>query len=404
MPLIALSEIKKAQERIAPYVRQTPLLPFDYLAQKTQKDILLKCENLQRTGSFKIRGAANCILENLAQAKKAGVIAASAGNHAQGVAAVCHRLGIKATIVMPKMTPTIKVTNTQRWGAKVELVGKVYDEAYEHAMELAKAHGYLFIHPFHDPLVMAGQGTSALELCDDPRFHDVEAVVVSVGGGGWISGVGSCLRALRPDIKVYGVAAKNAPATWKSFVENRPANEEVAHTIAEGVSTKRCDDFMLGYLKDTVDKMFVISEEKIAYAISLLAEHGKLVVEGAGALPVAALLEDHIPEKKVALLLSGGNIDLTTLSHVLQRGLVEQGRFVRLLVTIIDRPGGLNSVTEVLAEQGANILQVFHQRASLQSQFGETQIELDLETKGMEHTEEIMRQLKQKGFRVTRAA
>lgn len=404
MPLVPLSDIKKAQARIAPYHRKTPLLPFDILGDRTQKEVLIKCENLQRTGSFKIRGAANCILENLEQAKKAGVIAASAGNHAQGVAAVCHRLGIGATIVMPTITPPIKVANTQRWGANVELVGNVYDEAYEHAIQLSKAKGFVFIHPFHDQLIMAGQGTIGLELCDDPLFQNVEAVVISVGGGGLISGIGSCLKALRPDVKIYGVAAKNAPGTWKAFVENRPGDEPVLFTLAEGVAAKRCDDYMLGHLKSAVDKMFVITEEKIAHAISLLAEHGKMVVEGAGALPVAALIENFVPEKKVALVLSGGNIDLPALSQVLHRGLVEQGRLVRLVITIVDRPGGLNSITQVLAEKRANILQVFHQRASLQANFGEAEVEVDLETRGAEHTEEIMRTLTQKGFRVHRVS
>ena len=238
MLTIPLSEIQAARQMIQPYIRKTPLLEFETLGLRCGKRIWLKCENLQNTGSFKIRGAANCILSNLAQAKKNGVIAASAGNHAQGVAAICHSLGIKATIVMPTSTPTIKVANTQNWGAKVELVGNYYDESYEHAMALSKKDGLLFIHPFRDPKIMAGQGTLALELAEDPCFQDLEAVVFAVGGGGLISGCGSALKSLRPDLKVYGVTAQNAPATWTSFHQNRAAEEDVHFTLAEGVAAK----------------------------------------------------------------------------------------------------------------------------------------------------------------------
>lgn len=402
MPSISLAEIRAAQERITPYIRKTPLLSFDSLGQRAGKKILLKCENLQHTGSFKIRGASNCILGNLEQAKKMGVTTASAGNHAQGVAAVCHRLGIKATVVMPAATPTIKVLNTQKWGATVELVGAVLDDAYDHAMALSKEKGFVYIHPFRDQKIMAGQGTIGLELVDDPAFDDIEAVVVSLGGGGLISGIGNALKALRPGIKVYGVAAKNAPATWRTFKENKPATDEVIYTLAEGVAAKKSDEFMLGYLKGCVDDVFTINEEAIANAVALLAEHGKMVVEGAGALPVSAIIQKLIPEKNVALVLSGGNMDLPSLSQVLQRGLAEQGRLVRLVITIPDRPGGLHSITQVLAEKRANILQVFHQRATLKMGIGETEVEVDLETKGREHTEEITKLLTERGFRVHR--
>ena len=221
-------------------------------------------------------------------------------------------------------------------------------------------------------------------------------VVVSLGGGGLISGVGNALKSFRPGIKAYGVAAKNAPATWRTFKENKPATDEIIYTLAEGVAAKKSDDFMLGYLKGCVDDVFTIHEE----AIALLAGHGKMVVEGAGALPVPAIIEKLIPEKNIALVISGGNIDLPAFSQVLQRGLVEQGRLVRLVITIADRPGGLLSITQVLAEQYANILQVFHQRATLKTGIGETEVEVDLETKGWEHTEEITRLLVKRGFRV----
>ena len=401
---ISLDTIKAARERIAPYIRKTPLMAFDYLSGQHGQDVLIKCEMLQRTGSFKIRGAANCILENLAQAKKTGVVAASAGNHAQGVAAICKYLGIRSTIVMPIITPAIKIHNTQRWGATVELVGNVYDDSYVHAKKLSESKGYVFIHPFRDPYVIAGQGTIGLELCEDPLFDGVEAVVIPIGGGGLATGCASALKALRPQIKIYGVTAKNAPVVWKAYHEGKIIPEEVKFTLAEGVATKNTDETMLRYLTEGVDDIFSLSEASIAHAIAVLAEQGKLVVEGAGALPVAAVLEKLVPEKRVALVLSGGNIDLPALSNVLQRGLVEQGRLVRLVITAADRPGTLHAITEVFADKRANILQVFHQRTTPHTGIGEAEIEVDLETRGPEHTHEIIDGLSERGFRVHRVS
>lgn len=399
---VTLADIQAAESRIAPYVRKTPLLVSDYLSARSRREVLLKCEMLQRTGSFKPRGAANCILQNLPQAKKAGVVAASAGNHAQAVAMLASLLGLKATIVMPTWTPAIKIQNTQKWGAEVQLVGNVYDESFEHAMGLARTQGYLFVHPFRDPRIIAGQGTVALELLADAQFDGVEAVVVPIGGGGLATGIATVLRALKPGIKVYGVTPKNAAATWKSFHKKSVVAEDVVFTLAEGTAMKRPDESMLSLLGGLLDDVFNITEESIAHAISVLAEQGKLVVEGSGALSVAALIEELVPEKRVACILSGGNIDLPALSHILHRGLVEQGRLARLVITISDRPGGLHAATEILAKTRANILQVYHQRLTLQTAIGETQIEVDLETRGPEHTREIMEALKERGFQVTR--
>lgn len=401
---IDLKEIELANQKIAPYIRNTPLIRFDYLSRELQKNIFLKCESLQITGSFKIRGAANCILENLEQSKKSGVVAASAGNHAQGVAAICHQLGIKATIVMPEWTPAIKVQNTLAWGATVELVGKVYDDSYEHAMKLAQDQGLVFVHPFKDPKVMAGQGTIGLELSQSPLFEKTECVLVCVGGGGIATGIGTALKALKPGIKVYGITAANAPAAYKSFKTNTATKETPTFTLAEGVATKGPDAFMLEALKSSIDDIFAVSEESIAHAVAILAEHGKLIAEGAGALAVAALCDNLIPEKNVTAILSGGNIDIPALNMVLNRGMVEQGRLLRLIITVIDRPGGLNALTQVLAESGANISQIYHQRATLHSRVGETEVEADIETRGSKHTDEIIKLLSSRGFKVTRVS
>jgi threonine dehydratase len=402
MTTVTLSDIKEARERIAPYIRRTPFIPFDYLSAQVGKDVWMKCESLQRTGSFKIRGASNCILKNLTQAKKSGVVTASAGNHAQGVATICKALGIKATIVMPTWTPPIKVENTKRSGAQVELVGHIYDESYEYAMKLATAKGFLFVHPYRDPDIIAGQGTIALELHEDPAFAEIEAVLIPVGGGGLASGSAIALKQLRPDLKIYGVAARNAPATWKSFHKGAIVEDLVQFTLAEGVAIKKTDPHMLSLLKEHLDDFFAISEESIAHSIALVAEHAKIITEGAGVLPVAALLEGLVPEKKVALYLCGGNLDIPALTHVLQRGLVEQGRVVRLVITVTDRPGGLNGITRVLAETGANILEVFHQRSNSHTKFGEAEVEVDVETRGESHTSEITQKLIEQGFRVHR--
>lgn len=402
MALIPLKEIEEARTRIAPYVRKTPLIPMDTLSKDGRK-VLMKCELFQRTGSFKMRGATNCILQNLEQAKRNGVIAASAGNHAQGVAAICKELGVRATIVMPTTTPPVKVKNTQDWGAQVELHGVVYDEAFARAQTLAKERGHIFIHPFRDPMVMAGQGTIALEMMEEPSFQDIEAVAIAIGGGGLITGCASVLKALRPEIKIYGITAQNAPSAAVSFHRKAVVEEPTQYTLADTIAVKRVDNTMLQHLLTGVDDVFSISEESIAHAIALLAEKSKMVVEGAGAIGISAVLEKKIPEKKVAVILCGGNIDLPSFGQVLNRGLVEQGRLVRLIITISDRPGGLNAVTQVFAEQGGNILQVYHQRASLDAGLGRAQIEVEIETRGSEHTQAILHALSQKGFHVRHA-
>lgn len=402
MALIPLKEIEEARTRIAPYVRKTPLIPMDSLSKDGRK-VLMKCELFQRTGSFKMRGATNCILQNLEQAKRNGVIAASAGNHAQGVAAICKELGVRATIVMPTTTPPVKVKNTQDWGAQVELHGLVYDDAFQRAQALAKERGHIFIHPFRDPMVIAGQGTVALEMMEEPSFQDIEAVAIAIGGGGLITGCASVLKALRPEIKIYGITAQNAPSAAASFKRKAVVEEPTQYTLADTIAVKRVDNTMLQYLLAGVDDVFSISEEAIAHAIALLAEKSKMVVEGAGAIGISAVLENKIPEKKVAVILCGGNIDLPSFGQVLNRGLVEQGRLVRLIITISDRPGGLNAVTQVFAEQGGNILQVYHQRASLDAGLGRAQIEVEIETRGSEHTQAILHALSQKGFHVRHA-
>lgn len=400
---IPFSEIEAARTRIAPYIRKTPTLPLEVLSTAGRK-VVLKCELFQTTGSFKLRGATNCILSNLERAKSTGVVAASAGNHAQGVAAICHKLGIQATIVMPKLTQPIKVKNTEDWGATVVLHGSVYDESFEYATKMATENNLLFVHPFRDPLVIAGQGTIGLEMLEDPLFDDIEALVVAIGGGGLVAGVASAIKAKRPRVKIYGVTAQNAPCTYQSFKKKQIVTAEVHHTLADTIATKRTDETMLKHLLGCVDDVFSLSEEVIAHAIALLAEKSKLVLEGAGAIGVGAILQNCVPEKKVATILCGGNIDIPAFSHVIERGLAEQGRLINLTILIKDRPGSLHALTKVLAEQQSNILQVFHQRTSLETGIGEAEVKVQLETRGRKHTQDLVYALTHAGYRISKSS
>ena len=399
---IDLERFKEARKRINPYIYETPLLPVPYLNQLLNKNIWMKCENLQVRGSFKIRGATNCVLSNLAQAKTKGIVTASAGNHAQGVAAIAQKLGIKATIVMPTITPSIKVQNTRAMGATVKLGGEVLDESFLFAEKLAQSQGFLYVHPYLDPHVVEGQGSVALELMENENFKKCEAVLIPIGGGGLAAGCTSVLRELNPNIKIYGVVAENAPTWLDSFKNKSVVQKPVIHTLADGVATKKTRTVMLEYLQDNLDGLFAVKEETISHAVALLAEQEKMIAEGAGALPVGALIEGQIKEKNVCFILSGGNIDLTALSRVLYRGLVNQDRLIRLVITISDLPGGLHALTGSLSELGANILQVFHHRATSRLSIGETDIEVEMQTKDKEHTDNIIQKLKDNNWKVKR--
>ncbi len=393
METVSLVDIQRARDIIGPQIFHTPCLHFPANTQHTElreRDIFLKCENLQLTGSFKIRGASYWAYSHLKEAREHGVVTVSAGNHAQGVAAISKHLGFRATIVMPESTPTVKVHNTQRWGANVVLIGNVYEDCLTYAKEVSDNTGALFFPAFEDPAIIAGQGTIGLELSELPYFNEIEAVVIPVGGGGLASGVATCLKALKPQIKIYGVTAASAPAFLDSFQGRKPCEKDVSFTIAEGVALKKTSSTMLQILSPLLEDVFALSEESIAFAISMLCESTKLVVEGAGALPLASILEGRIRERKVLLILSGGNIDITTMTHVLHRGLSTQSRLVRLCVTVPDRPGSLNQMTELLAKSKANILQVFHGRDSFKTKMGYTQIDIDIETRGEEHLNEIL--------------
>jgi threonine dehydratase len=398
--MIELRKIEEAARRVSEVAARTPFAHAPILSRRTGKEVYLKKENLQTTGAFKLRGAFNKIsLLDDAQ-KKAGVVAASAGNHAQGVAFSAAHFGIDATIVMPENTPLTKVNGVKAYGAQVVLAGKNYDEAYLHAVELAKREGRVFVHPFADEDVMAGQGTIALEILEE--LPELDAVLVPVGGGGLIAGMASAIKQKAPNVRVIGVTAAGAPALRNSYYLGRPVDSTEVRTIADGIAVRDTSPVTLEIILKSVDEIVEVDDEEIADAILFLLENQKLLVEGAGAVGVAALLHKKVdlpPDAKVAVVLSGGNIDVTMLSVIIEKGLIKSYRKMKLIVTLVDRPGSLLGLTQIFAEVGANIVSIGYDRTSTHLAFGDANVSIALETKGKEHQEEIRRLLTEHGYR-----
>ena len=396
---VDLAAIREAAATIAGFVHRTPLLGSAAFSELAGADVFLKLENLQKTGSFKVRGAFNRLARLDAAARRRGVICASAGNHAQGVALAGARLGIPVTVVMPETAPTTKVVATRGYGAEVVLHGDGYDGAYDMACRLADERGLTFIHAFDDPLVVAGQGTVGLEILED--LPDVDTVVVPVGGGGLIAGIAIALKALKPGVRVVGVQPQEAPALARAFVTGRLEPVERARTIADGLAVKTPREMTFHLIRRFVDAMVTVSEEEIARAILLLLERAKLVAEGAGAAALAALLYGKVPGAgRVAVVISGGNIDVNLLARIIERGLLEDGRLIRLRTLVADRPGSLQALLKVIADCGGNILAVYHDRLRHEVALGETEVELIIETRDAGHVDEIRRALGRHGYTV----
>ncbi|WP_203530660.1 threonine ammonia-lyase [Thermaerobacter sp. PB12/4term] len=396
-PTVDLAAIQEAARTIAGFVHRTPLLGSAAFSELAGADVFLKLENLQKTGSFKVRGAFNRLSRLDAAARARGVICASAGNHAQGVALAGSRLGIPVTVVMPETAPTTKVVATRGYGAEVILHGEGYDGAYDLACRLAEERGLTFIHAFDDPLVVAGQGTVGLEILED--LPDVDTVVVPVGGGGLIAGIAIALKARRPGVRVVGVQPQEAPALARAYVTGRLEPVERARTIADGLAVKTPREMTFRLIRRYVDGMVTVSEEEIARAILLLLERAKLVVEGAGAAALAALLSGKIPEAgRVAVVVSGGNIDVNLLARIIERGLLEDGRLIRIRTLVADRPGSLQALLKVIADQGGNILAVYHDRLRHEVALGEAEVELIIETRDTAHVDAIRRALADHGY------
>jgi threonine dehydratase len=404
---VSLSTIRAARERIGDAIHLSPCQLSHHLSERIGLPIYLKLENLQRTGSFKERGALNKLLTLTDAERKRGVIAASAGNHAQGVAFHATRLGIRSQIVMPQATPLVKVVSTRGFGADVILHGANYDEACEEALIRCEQQGLTFIHPFDDPIVIAGQGTIGLELFEQVLLEQVpslEAVVVPIGGGGLISGVACALKELNPKIRVIGVEPEKLPSMLRAREAGTPVTIAAQATIADGIAVRRAGDVTLPLVTRYVDEIVTVDDEEIASAILMLLEQEKTLAEGAGAAALAALMQGKtsLRHERTAVLVCGGNIDVTLLAKIIARGLVKDGRLLRIRVYLLDRPGALLQLTEVLARERANIVETIHNRAYYGVSLGETVIDVTIETRGAQHIAAIHHALTESQFRFER--
>lgn len=398
MSNITLGMILEARERLKPVVRKTDLIKSRQLEQIAGTEVYLKAECLQHTGSFKLRGAYNMISQLTEEQKACGVIASSAGNHAQGVALAAQMFGVKATIVMPAGAPLAKVAATRDLGAEVVLHGAVYDDAFNKAMEIQQQTGATFVHPFNDPLVIAGQGSVGVEILDS--LPDVNQIVVPIGGGGLISGVAIAIKSLRPDVKIIGVQASGAPSMAQSVAEGHPIQLASASTIADGIAVKQPGDLTYEICSQYVDEIVTVDEDEIAAAILYLLEKCKVVSEGAGAVPVAALLHGKFkPEGKVCCVVSGGNVDVNTLQRIIDRGLAKSGRMAKISVMLQDKPGVLRQLLDVIATNGANVHSVGHDRLD-NSALNTARVELTIETNNQDHLNTLLCQLAKNGYEV----
>ncbi len=394
--MLSLDKIYHASFVLKQAARKTDLIAAPHLSEGL--DLYLKTENLQVTGSFKLRGAYYKISQ-LTEAERAkGVIACSAGNHAQGVALAASHMGIKSVICMPSGAPIMKVENTKRLGAQVELVPGGYDEAHDRAVQLQAETGMTFIHPYDDELVIAGQGSIGLEILD--QLPDVEAVIVSIGGGGLISGVAFAIKSLRPDVKVYGVQAAGAASMYKAFHDHKYETLDYVNTFADGIAVKTPGELTYEMVSKYVDDIVTVSEDEIATAVLSLIEKQKLIAEGAGAAPVAAAIFNKLPlaGKKTVCLLSGGNIDVNILSRVITRGQITTGRRTDLVIVLEDRPGQLRDVSNIISRCGANVDGVQHNRSDINMPVTGCYLKLELETRDHAQIAEIKKELSAAGF------
>jgi threonine dehydratase len=396
--MIEAADIHAARGRLAGTIYETPCPYSETLSALTGARVFVKLENLQMTGSFKERGAANLLLQLSPDERRRGVVAASAGNHGLAVAFHAARLGVSAAIVMPEWAPLAKVTAARRRGAEVVLHGDNFDEAYARAREIEAARDLVFVHPFDDPRVIAGQGTIGLELLE--QVPGLDAVLVPVGGGGLLGGVALAVKTERPAVQVIGVQAQDVPGMASALAAGTRVTVPAATTIADGIAVRRVGEHTFDLARRHADRVVTVAEEEIANAILLLLEIEKTVVEGAGAVPLAALANRRVAleGRTVALVISGGNIDVNVIARIIERGLVKDGRLVRLRVRLRDRPGALARLTALVAEARANVLRIEHDRAFSRAPVGDTEVELTLETSGPPQIEAIKRHLAEAGY------
>ncbi len=399
--MITLNDIKEAQTKLQKVIHKTPLAYAPILSNRLGGDIYLKKENLQITGSFKIRGAFNKISKLSEDERALGVVASSAGNHAQGVAYSAKYYGCNATIVMPEATPLTKISGVRSHGAEVILHGSNYDECYKFATDYAKEHNKTFVHPYADDDVICGQGTIFLEILEE--LDNIDTIVIPIGGGGLISGIATVVKELKPQIKVVGVVASGARAMLDSFEQGKAVDSLSVKTIADGIAVRDTNPKMFELVKNNVDEIVEVEDREVANAILFLLESQKLVVEGAGAVGVAAMLHKKIDtkDKRTVTVLSGGNIDVTMLAQIIEKGLVKSHRKMNLSVILIDKPGSLMLLTEIFKSCAANIVQIDYDRNSVNLEFGEAYVTIALETKGEEHQKLISEELSKHGYKFT---
>lgn len=394
--MLKLEDFKAAKKRVDEVILPTHLIHSDAFSEECGNDVYIKPENLQKTGAFKIRGAYNKIMKLDDEAKKKGLIASSAGNHAQGVAYAAKKLGVKATICMPAHTPLIKVDATKAHGADVVLYGEAYDEAYEKAVELQKSEGYTFVHPFDDEDVMEGQGTIALEIMEE--LPDVDYILVPIGGGGLISGIACAAKQINPSVKIVGVEPEGAASALAAVEDDQLVKLSEVSTIADGTAVKQIGETPFEYIKKYVDEIVTVSDYELMEAFLLLVEKHKLIAEGSGILSLAALKKLHCKRKKVVSLISGGNMDVMTISSMINKGLISRGRILTFSVQLPDIPGQLEVVSHLLNECNANVIGVEHNQFKNFARFSEVELRVTCETNGEAHIQAIADKFKKNGY------
>ena len=393
-----LEDFIKAKEKLSKVLLETHLIYSPIFSKESGNKVFIKPENLQKTGSFKIRGAYNKI-SNLTDAEsKRGVIASSAGNHAQGVAYAAKESGIKAVIVMPKSTPLIKVESTKQYGAEVILYGDVYDDAYKKAKELEEKEAYVFVHPFNDEDVLDGQGTIALEILEE--LPETDIILVPIGGGGLISGIACAAKILKPEIKIIGVEPEGAASAYEAIKENKIVELKEANTIADGTAVKKIGDLNFEYIKKYVDEIITVSDYELMEAFLLLVEKHKIIAENSGILSVAATKKLKEKNKKVVSVISGGNIDVLMISSMINKGLIRRDRIFNFSLNIPDKPGELAKVVDLIAELGANVVKLEHNQFKNLSRFKDVELQVTVETNGSEHIKNLVQAFEEKGYEV----
>src|SRR5579875_1382445 len=403
--LPTIQDVWRARDVIAPHVYHTPLLPSHTIGAMSGTEAYLKAENLQRSGSYKIRGATYKLSQLTPEERARGVIAASAGNHSQGVAIAARALGIDCTVVMPVGAPLAKVTATQNYGAKVILYGETVEESFTHAHEIQAKTGATFIHAFNDPAIIAGQGTIGLEILTD--LPNIEVIMTGIGGGGLIAGVATAVKTLRPDVRIIGVEASGAASMRATLDAGRLVKLAAINTIADGIATKSVGEYTYAITRSLVDEVITVDNDEIIRAVLLLMERCKLLVEGAGAVSVAALISGRarplVEGKRVVAVLTGGNIDMNLVGRFITHGLAAQGRYLVIQTMVPDRPGELLRLLNLIAEQGVNVLDIEHHRASSRIPIQQVGVTLTLETRDRNHCEALMALLRERGFSVSEA-